>query len=118
VSRPVSALRNLGPASDAAFARAGIGTAEELIALGPDAAYARLLASGARPHFAMYWALSFAIQDRPWTDLGGEEKAMLRARFEAVKASAAPPTGGRAALEAQLDRFGVGQPTISRPEKK
>jgi hypothetical protein len=35
VSRPVSSLRNLGPRSDASFARAGIRSAEELIALGP-----------------------------------------------------------------------------------
>lgn len=118
MTRPVSALRNLGPATDAAFARVGIRSAEALIALGPDAAYGRLLATGARPHFAMFWALVFAIQDRPWTDLGPEEKAVLRARFEAVKAAAAPAAGGRSALEAELDRFGVGQPTSSRPEKK
>ena len=97
---------------------AGIGSAEELIALGADAAYARLLATGARPHFAMFWALVFAIQDRPWTDLGAEEKAVLRARFEAVRAAAAPAAGSRSALEAALDRLGVGQPTSSRPEKK
>lgn len=119
MSRPVSSLRNLGPATDAAFARVGIGSAEELIALGADAAYARLLATGVRPHFAMFWALVFAIQDRRWTDLGAEEKAVLRARFEAVKAAAAPAAAGsRSALEAELDRLGVGQPTSSRPEKK
>jgi hypothetical protein len=118
VTRPVSALRNLGPASVAAFAKAGIHSAEALIALGPEAAYARLLATGARPHFAAFWALTFAIQDRPWTDLGPEEKAALRARFEAVKAAAAPAADGRAALEAALDRLGLGQPTSSSPEKK
>ena len=64
MSRPVSSLRNLGPRSDASFTRAGIHSAEELIALGPDAAYRRLLASGARPHFAGYWALVLAIEDR------------------------------------------------------
>jgi hypothetical protein len=115
VSRPVSSLRNLGPRSDASFARAGIRSAEELIALGPDAAYRRLLASGARPHFGGYWALTLAIQDRHWLECDAEEKAALRARFERLKAEAS----GRSALEAELDRLGVGgQPTSSMPEKK
>lgn len=131
--RPPSALRNLGPASDAAFAKAGIRTAAELIALGADAAYRRLLAADAtRPHFAFFWAIAFAVQDRPWSTLGPEEKAALRQRFDAVVATArrrsdpaaAQPQAGPAAtvasLEAELDRLGVGlrQPTISRPEKK
>jgi DNA transformation protein and related proteins len=115
VSRPVSSLRNLGPRSDASFARAGIGSAEELVALGADAAYRRLLASGVRPHFGGYWALVLAIEDRHWRECDAEEKAALRARFERLKAE----PGGRAALEAELDRLGVrDQPTSSRPEKK
>lgn len=118
MTRPVSSLRNLGPRSVEAFARAGITSAEELIALGPDAAYARLLATGVRPHFAMFWALTFAIQDRHWSDLGPEEKAALRARFEAVKTAAGRPPDPRSALEAELDRLGVVQPTSSSPAKK
>ncbi len=50
--------------------------------------------------------------------LGAAEKAALRARFEAVKASVARDPDGRATLEAELDRLGVGQPTSSSPEKK
>ncbi|MBP7241960.1 TfoX/Sxy family DNA transformation protein [Amaricoccus sp.] len=123
MSPPPSALRNLGPAADKAFARAGIRTAEDLIALGADEAYARVLAAtGSRPHFAFFWAIAFAIQDRPWTSLGPEEKATMRVRFDAVRARAArpehPEPDARARLEAALDRLGVGQPTISRPEKK
>jgi DNA transformation protein and related proteins len=116
MSRPVSSLRNLGPRSDAWFARAGIGSAEELIALGPDAAYRALLAAGARPHFGGYWAICLAVEDRHWLSCGAEEKAALRARFEALKAEA---DAGRSPLEAELDRLGVrDQPTSSRPEKK
>jgi DNA transformation protein len=115
MSRPVSSLRNLGPRSDASFARAGIHSAEELVALGPDAAYRALLRAGARPHFAGYWAICLAIEDRHWLSCGEDEKAVLRARFERLKAEA----GGRPALEAELDRLGVRpQPTSSRPEKK
>ena len=43
MTRPVSAIPNLGPASQEAFARAGIHSAEEIEALGPDAAYERLV---------------------------------------------------------------------------
>lgn len=124
MTRPPSALRNLGPASDAAFAKAGIHTAEALVALGADEAYARVLAAtGARPHFAFFWAIAFAIQDRPWTTLGPEEKAAMRLRFDAITARVArPEADARARFEAELDRLGVGpagdQPTISRPEKK
>jgi hypothetical protein len=115
MSRPVSSLRNLGPRSDASFARAGIGSAEDLIALGPDAAYRALLKTGTRPHFAGYWAICLAVEDRHWLSCGAEEKAALRARFDRLKAE----VGGRSALEAELDRLGVRpQPTSSRPEKK
>lgn len=86
---PVSSIRNLGPASDAAFARAGIHSAEELRALGPDAAYARLIAAGTRPHFIGYYAMVMGLQGRPWNDCQGAEKAALRERFDRIKAAAA-----------------------------
>jgi hypothetical protein len=115
MSRPVSSLRNLGPRSDAAFARVGIHSAEKLIALGPDAAYRALLAAGARPHFGAYWAITLAIQGRPWRECDPAEKAALRARFDALETEAS----GRSALETELERLGVrDQPTSSRPEKK
>ena len=84
---PVSAIRNLGPASDAAFARAGIHSAEELRALGPDAAYLLLLKAGSRPHFIGYYAMVMGLQGRPWNDLDAEEKRQLRKRFDAIKAA-------------------------------
>ena len=71
---------------ESACARAGIDSAEALRALGPDAAYARLLASGTRPHFIGYYALVMALQGRPWNDCRGAEKDALRARFDAIKA--------------------------------
>ncbi|MCP3971400.1 MAG: TfoX/Sxy family protein [Rhodobacteraceae bacterium] len=102
---PVSTIRNLGPASDAAFARAGIDTAEELRALGPDRAYARLLETGTRPHFIGYYALVMGLQGRPWNDCKGPEKQTLRARFEALKSTARPDP--HSALEAILNQIGV-----------
>ncbi|TDK47458.1 TfoX/Sxy family DNA transformation protein [Antarcticimicrobium luteum] len=108
MSDPVSTIRNLGPASEESFARAGIGSAEALRALGADAAYERLLAAGSRPHFIGYYALVMGLQGRPWNDCQGEEKAALRRRFDAI-CSAARGKGdpGRSALEAALDAIGV-----------
>jgi DNA transformation protein and related proteins len=117
--KPVSAIRNLGPKSEASFARAGLTSADQVIALGADAAYARLIAAGTRPHFIGYYALVLGLQGRPWTDLGPDEKAQLRARFDALVA-ATRTTTAPSALEAALDRLGVvaAQPTSSIPAKK
>lgn len=100
----VSAIRNLGPAMQAAFAGAGITSAEMLRELGADAAYAQLIGSGHRPHFMAYCALVLGLQDRPWQDLGAAEKSDLRARFDALRAGAAVPEG----IEQILDQIGTG----------
>ena len=115
----ISSIRNLGPAMETAFANAGIATAEELRALGADAAYARLVESGHRPHFIAYYALEMGLQGRPWNDCTGAEKAALRARFDAIRSRAEPAGGDR--LAAILDEIGLvggSQPTISMPAKK
>ena len=82
--QPVSSIPNLGPASEAAFARAGVTSAEDLRSLGPDEGYLRLLASGQRPHFIAYYVLVMGLQGRPWNDCKGEEKKALRRRFDAL----------------------------------
>lgn len=105
---PISALPNLGPASEADFARAGITSAEQLRAIGADAAYAALLSAGTRPHFIGYYVLHMALQGRPWNDCKGDEKAQLRVQFDAVKAQhAGSDAKGRSDLEAALQFFGV-----------
>jgi DNA transformation protein len=107
MSDPVSSIPNLGRAADAEYARAGICSAAELRALGPDAAYAKLLASGARPHFIGYYAMVMGLMGRPWNDCRGAEKAALRTRFDRIKYQAAKnavPIG----IERELDRIGVG----------
>lgn len=101
----VSSIRNLGPATEAAFAKAGIHSAEEVQALGPDEAYRRLIQSGTQPHFIGYYVLVMGLQGRPWNDCQGEEKKALRARFDAIKASTTQK--GRSELEAALDFLGV-----------
>ena len=111
MSDPVSSIKNLGPASDAAFARAGIHSAEDVRELGADAAYAKLIAAGTRPHFIGYYALVMGLQGRPWNDARGDEKAALRARFDKLKAETKPsePKGSELPrdIERALDALGV-----------
>ncbi len=107
MSEPVSAIRNLGPASVASFARAGIHDARTLRALGADEAYRRLLKAGTSPHFIGYYALVMGLQGRPWNDCKGAEKDALRRRFDTLKAEAAAPASPRDAMERILDRIGV-----------
>jgi DNA transformation protein and related proteins len=108
MSDPVSSIPNLGPASEAAFARAGLHSAQAVRALGPDEAYRRLLLSGAQPHFIGYYVLVMGLQGRPWNDCKGAEKAALRKRFDEIKASLiGTKEKGRSDLEAALQFFGV-----------
>lgn len=89
--------------------RVGITSAEELRAMGADAAYARLLAGGTRPHFIAYYALHMALQGRPWNDCKGAEKAAMRGRFDALKAETFD--SGAAELEVFMNAIGV----VARP---
>ncbi len=114
MSTAISSIRNLGPAMEAACARAGIKDAAALRRLGADAAYAKLLQAGERPHFIGYYVLVMALQGRPWNDARGAEKAALRARFDALKA-AHGGDGGLARLEAMLDDIGVIDPARHPP---
>ncbi|MBL4812470.1 MAG: TfoX/Sxy family protein [Rhodobacteraceae bacterium] len=100
---PISIIPNLGPASDALYRRAGIASADELRALGADAAYAKLLRAGTNPHFIGYYALVMGLQGRPWTDCQGDEKAALRVRFDEIKAAAKPSPETQASTD--LDKF-------------
>ena len=101
----ISTIHNLGPAMEEAFAKVGITSAEELRALGTDAAYERLLRNGVRPHFIGYYVIEMGLQGRPWNDCKGKEKEALRKRFDGIKARAHDK--GRSELEAALDMIGV-----------
>ena len=101
----LTSIRNIGPAMAGAFRRAGIHTAEDLRALGTDAAYGRLLASGHRPHFIAYYVIEMGLQGRPWNDCRGKEKEALRRRFDALKDTSWDRS--RTELEEALDAIGV-----------
>lgn len=108
MTEPISSLRNLGPAMDAAFARADVHSAQELRDLGTDAAYARLLDTGTRPHFISYYVIEMALQGRPWNDCQGAEKDALRVRFDRLKANAkSQGHGADSAMEKILNEIGV-----------
>ena len=106
MSECVSTIRNLGPAYEASLSRVGINSAEQLRVLGADAAYAKLLEGGDRPHFIGYYALVMALQGRPWNDCKGAEKDALRVKFDALKSKHI--NQDISALEADLNRIGVG----------
>ncbi|MEP3392846.1 MAG: TfoX/Sxy family protein [Litoreibacter sp.] len=103
---PVSSIRNLGPAYEKSLARVGINSADELREIGADAAYAKLLAAGDRPHFIGYYVLVMALQGRPWNDCKGAEKDALRITFDALKSRHV--NHDMNALETVLDVIGTG----------
>lgn len=108
MASPVSTIPNLGPATEAAFARAGIHSAEEVREMGADAAYMRLLEAGSAPHFIGYYVLVMGLQGRPWTDCQGAEKKALRVRFDKLKKQALRSAiGSDRAIDAALAAIGV-----------
>lgn len=102
---PITTIPNIGPASEAAFSRAGIHSAEDLRDIGADEAYRRLLSTGSTPHFIGYYVIVMGLQGRPWNDCQGDEKKALRLRFDAIKAGSTKK--GCSELDAALDLFGV-----------
>lgn len=102
---PISSIRNIGPATEAAFAKAGITSAEQIHALGAHEAYRRWLQAGLAPHFIGYYVLHMGLQGRSWNDCKGDEKKALRVMFDALVAETKPSFTSE--LEKHLDVFGV-----------
>ncbi|KGM48673.1 TfoX/Sxy family DNA transformation protein [Pseudooceanicola atlanticus] len=103
---PLTSIRNIGPAMAQEMQRAGFRDADHLRDLGADAAYARMIDTGTRPHFIGYYALVMGLHGRPWNDCQGDEKTRLRASFDAL--CAARKTPDNSAIEAELDKLGLG----------
>ncbi|MEJ8560765.1 TfoX/Sxy family protein [Yoonia sp. GPGPB17] len=101
----LTSIRNIGPAFEASLKAVGINTAEELRELGADAAYAKLLEGGSKPHFIGYYVLHMALQGRPWNDCKGDEKKALRKSFDKIKAGNFDEK--RSELERFLNQIGV-----------
>jgi len=101
----LTSIKNIGPAFEAQLKSVGITTAEDLRTLGADAAYAKMLEGGNKPHFIGYYVLHMALQGRPWNDCKGAEKAALRKQFDEIKAGSFDDA--RSELELFLNRIGV-----------
>ena len=108
MTEPVSSIRNLGPAMEAACAKAGITSAQQLRDLGADETYRMLLRTGMRPHFIGYYVLVMGVQGRPWNDCKGAEKKTLRTKFDAIKAESYDKS--LSDFERALDAIGVVPP--------
>jgi DNA transformation protein len=61
-------IRNIGPALEVAFVKAGIEDAETLRSIGADEGYLKLLNNGMRPHFICYYVIVIGLQDWPLND--------------------------------------------------
>jgi DNA transformation protein and related proteins len=105
MTTPISSIRNLGPATEASFAKAGITSAEELQALGAHEAYRRWLQAGLPPHFIGYYVLHMGLQGRPWNDCKGDEKKAFRVRFDALVAETRPSFSTE--IEKHLNALGI-----------
>ncbi|XAT62628.1 competence protein TfoX [Rhodobacteraceae bacterium Araon29] len=118
MAEALSTIRNIGPALESAFQRAGINDAETLRDIGADAGYLKLLNSGVRPHFIGYYVIVMGLQGRPWNDCQGQEKRDLRDRFDALKAQSVPNgDAAKTELEKILDRIGVVEKKNGRKKK-
>ena len=118
-----SSIRNLGPASDKFYGKAGLTTAQKIRNLGADESYLRAIQAGGKPHFIGYYALVMGLQNRPWNDCHTDEKTDLRRRFEDIKKCVKRNAPKLSDLERALDLIGVrarksDQPTNSNPKKK
>ena len=101
----LTSIKNIGPAFETALKAVGITTAEELRALGADAAYTKMLEAGSKPHFIGYYVLHMALQGRPWNDCKGDEKKGLRKKFDKIKAGSFDKD--RSELERFMNQIGV-----------
>jgi len=90
--RPVSGLRNLGPASARMLAEVGIRSIGELSAIGPVKAYVRVKAVRSRgASINLLWSMAAGLQDKHWHELDAEEKSALLAELRKLRPEALPP---------------------------
>ena len=79
----LAALPNLGPASAAMLARAGIASPEALQALGAVEAYLRVRMHSPHASLNLLWALEGALTQRPWQAVAREDRLALLLQLDA-----------------------------------
>jgi DNA transformation protein len=78
-------LPNLGPASQAMLAAAGIHTLDELQRVGAVQAYALVKQAEGKASLNLLWALEGALSGKPWQQVAEEDRASLLMALEDVQ---------------------------------
>jgi len=93
-NRRISEMRNLGPASEKDLIAAGFFAADQVIALGPEATFLRMLEarrvqgrSAKACHAAYLYALYGAVNDVDWRDMPEKTKTEFKALTAELRAS-------------------------------
>lgn len=92
----LAALLNLGPKSAAWLAATGIGSREQIAALGAIGTCRRLRTAGFPVSVLLAYALEGALTGCHWNELPPETKQWLRGEFARMKAETMPGGGRRA----------------------
>jgi DNA transformation protein len=79
----LAALPNLGPASAAMLARAGIASPEALRVLGAVEAYRRVREQNPRASLNLLWALEGALTQRSWQTVARDDRLSLLLQLDA-----------------------------------
>jgi DNA transformation protein len=78
-------LKNLGPTSQEMLITAGINTPEDLVELGPVAAYLRVKAHGVKASLNLLYAIYGALNDCHWNAIPADEKQQLLLAVDAAQ---------------------------------
>ena len=88
-----AAWPNLGPASRAMLATAGLHSMEQVRALGTVATYARVRRVAPRASLNLLWAIEGALSGLPWQRVAREHRASLLLALETYEAGAGAELG-------------------------
>jgi DNA transformation protein len=96
-TQPLADLPNLGPASQAMLARAGISTLERLRKLGAVRAYVQVKRAEPRASLNLLWALQGVLTGRAWQDVARDDRLGLLLQLEAIEHGEDRPDAARRA---------------------
>lgn len=94
-------LANIGPKSAAWLRQVGLRTREDIAAIGPVAAFAKIKRAGFKPSLNLLYALEGALTGQHWQHVAPARREQLLAELELAIAQL-PATRGRAASAVTL----------------
>ncbi len=118
-------IRNVGPKSAAWLRQVGVRSHEDLLRVGPVAAFLKVKRAGFRPSLNLLYSMAGALHDCHWAELPEDLRQRLLAELEAAEAAnpiqsswdrrmaaseGAAGEGSSAADEAPLDETAGGEP--------